>query len=102
MRKLLVIVFLLIGSLAYSQQAAQLEGTWRNQEGEILKMGWKVWERQTTQGLIKGTWEEVAYDKLLIKRSTGEEYTIQYSLVGTTWAIEQPFTNQCWVWFRVN
>ena len=102
MRKLLVIVFLLIGSLAYSQQAAQLEGTWRNQEGEILKMGWKVWERQTTQGLIKGTWEEVAYDKLLIKRSTGEEYTIQYSLVGTTWAIEQPFTNQCWVWFKIN
>lgn len=101
MRKLLVIVSLLIGSLAYSQQAVQLEGTWKNQEGEILKMGWKVWERQTTKGLIKGTWEEVAYDKLLIKRSTGEEYTIQFAIKGTTWAIEQPFTDQSWLWYKM-
>ena len=101
MRKLLVIVSFLIGSLAYSQQAVQLEGMWKNQEGEVLKMGWKVWERQTTQGLIKGTWEEVDYDKLLIKRSTGEEYIIQFAVNGTTWAIERPFSDECWVWYRM-
>ena len=101
MRKLLVIVSFLIGSLAYSQQAVQLEGTWRNQSGEILKMGWKVFERETPTGVVSGTWEEIAYDKLLIKRSTGEEYTIRFALSGTTWAIERPFSEECWLWYRM-
>lgn len=101
MKKLLVIVSLLIGSLAYSQQAIQLEGTWKNQKGEVLKMGWKVWERQTTQGLIKGTWEEQNNNTLKITRSTGEEYTIKFAVEGTTFAIEQPFSNECWLWYKM-
>ena len=100
MRKYLVVLFTLVGSVLYSQNAVQLEGTWQNQEGEILEMGWKVWTRKTSEGDISGTWEEVGPNTLHIIRSTGEEYDINFSVTGTTWAIEQPFSDQCWIWYR--
>ena len=101
MKRLLTILLLTFSSFVFSQNAVQLEGTWRNQEGEVLKMGWKVWERQTTQGLIKGTWEEVDAHTLKIVRSTGEEYTIQFAVKGTTFVIERPFSDEVWLWYRM-
>ena len=105
MKKILVTLLLFITSLAYSQNAAKLEGIWVNQEGEVLEMGWKVWTRKTKQGeeLASGTWEEVSSNTLHIKRYSGEEYDISFGLskTNTTWAIEQPFSDVCWIWFRI-
>lgn len=101
MKKILVTLFLLVSSLTYSQYAVQLEGTWKNQEGEVLEMGWKVWKRQTTQGLIKGTWEEVGPHTLKIVRETGEEYKIRFAVEGTTFSIERPFSDEAWLWYKM-
>ena len=102
MRKLLVILFTFLCSVSYSQNAIKLEGTWTNHQGEVLKMGWKVWQRQTTKGLIQGTWEEIDEKTLKITRSTGEEYSIKFSVVGTTWVIERPFSDEAWLWHKIN
>jgi hypothetical protein len=101
MKKLLILLFILVSSISFAQNAAKLEGTWRNQEGEVLEMGWKVFQRQTTKGLIKGTWEEVDENTLRIIRSTGEEYQIDFAVTGTTFVIEQPFTDKTWLWYRM-
>ena len=101
MKKILVTLFLFLTNWAHSQYAVQLEGTWKNQEGEVLEMGWKVWQRQTTQGLIKGTWEEIGPHTLKIVRETGEEYTIQFAVKGTTFAIERPFSDKVWLWYKM-
>ena len=105
MRKYLVILFTLICGLAFSQNAARLEGIWVNQEGEVLEMGWKVWVRKTKQGeeIASGTWEEKGPATLHIKRYSGEEYDINFGISprGVTWAIEQPFSDTCWIWFRI-
>lgn len=105
MRKYLVVLFTLISGLVFSQNAARLEGVWQNQEGEILEMGWNVWTRKSKQGeeLASGTWEEKGPNTLFIRRVSGEEYDIDYSIApkGMTWAIEQPFSETCWIWFRI-
>ena len=101
MKKLLVLLFLLVSSLGFSQNAALLEGTWKNKDGEILMMGWKVWTRKTPTGDISGTWEEIDEKTLHIVRSTGEEYDIAFSVTGTTWAIERPFSDSVWLWYRI-
>ena len=101
MKKYLIVFFTLISGLVFSQNAAQLEGVWKNKDGEVLEMGWKIWTRKTPEGDITGTWEEVGPNTLHIRRVTGEEYDINFSVKGTTWAIEKPFSNQAWVWYRI-
>ena len=99
--KKIVLILVTLFTLQVSAQDWNLEGVWKNEEGEILTMGWKTFERKTPTGTVSGTWEFEGENALRIFRSTGEEYVLPYSLTKTTWAIFRPFSDKAWIYNKI-
>lgn len=94
----------MIASLYVSAQqtGADLEGVWKNQEGEILHMKFGTFDRITTDGTVSGTWEWNDTTSIKVIRDDGTEYVLPLSITGTTWVINRPFSDKVWLWYKVN
>jgi len=67
-----MLFFVIISQIvsAQSRNGIDLEGIWKNQDGEILHM-------------------------------KCEEYVLPLSVKGTTWAIHRPFSDEVWLWQKI-
>ena len=103
MRKLLLLFFVIISQAVSAQvrNGIDLEGIWKNQDGEILHMKYGTFDRITADRNVSGVWVWETDTSIRVTRDTGEEYVLPLSVTGTTWVIHRPFSDKVWLWYKV-
>ena len=108
MKKLIVVLSLMVGSLAFGQEDVpyRMLGVWANMDGELLTVNRNlndvIFIRKTSKQ-IKATGTIEMFDgQLRIVRSDKEdEYDLAYFIGKETMVITKPREVKAWLWFRV-
>ena len=98
-----MLFFVIISQIvsAQSRNGIDLEGIWKNQEGEVLHMKFGTFDRITDGRNVSGIWTWETDTSIRITRDSGEEYVLPLSVKGTTWAIHRPFSDEVWLWQKI-
>ena len=108
MKKLILLFTLMVGSLAFGQEAVPYDmlGIWINGEGEALKISRDgdqiVFSRRNTKGILAaGYIEEVDGELHIIRYDKKDNYNLGYFIGKDNMVISKPRSQQAWVWSRI-
>lgn len=108
MKKLIVILSLMVGSLAFGQEDVpyRLLGVWANMDGELLTVNRNlneiVFVRKTSKQIkATGTIEMFDGQLRIVRKDKKDEYDLAYFIGKETMVITKPREVRAWLWFRV-
>ena len=108
MKKLVLLISLLVGSLAFGQEDVPYKalGVWANTEGEVLIINRAqdlvVFTRKNkTTILAQGQITMVDGAMHINRYDTKEEYRLGLFIGNTTMVINKPHSTSAWLWSRI-
>lgn len=108
MKKLIVVLSLMVGSLAFGQEDVpyRLLGVWANMDGELLTVNRKlddvIFIRKTSKQIkATGTIEMFDGQLRIVRSDKKDEYDLAYFIGKETMVITKPREVKAWLWFRV-
>ena len=108
MKKLIVILSLMVGSLAFGQEDVpyKMLGIWANMEGELLTVNRDLDEmvfiRKTkTQIKAAGTISLEEGQLRINRKDRKDEYDLAFFIGKETMVITKPRSTRAWIWFRI-
>jgi len=108
MKKLIVVLSLMVGSLAFGQEDVpyRLLGVWANMDGELLTVNRNlndvIFIRKTSKQIkATGTIEMFDGQLRIVRRDKTDEYDLAYFIGKETMVITKPREVKAWLWFRV-
>jgi hypothetical protein len=108
MKKLILLITLMVGTLAFGQEAVPYDmfGIWINGEGEALKISRDGSEvvfsrRSTTQILAAGYIKEVDGELHIVRYDKKDSYNLAYFVGKDNMVISKPRSQQAWIWYRI-
>jgi hypothetical protein len=109
MKKLILLITLMVGSLAFGQEDVPYEmfGVWLNGDGEALQItrdgdNVNFIRRSATTILATGTIKAVDGELHVIRRDKEDQYSLAYFVGNETMVIYKPREKKrAWLWTRI-
>ena len=108
MKKVIILLFLMVGSLAFGQEDVpyRMLGTWANMDGEVLTVNRNLDEiifirKSKTRIKATGTIELENGQLRIVRKDKQDEYNLAFFIGKETMVITKPRDVKAWVWFRV-
>jgi len=108
MKKLILLITLMVGSLAFGQEDVPygMLGIWVNGEGEALKIIRQgeeiVFNRRNINGILAaGYIKEVDGELHIVRFDKEDSYNLAYFVGADNMVISKPRSQQAWIWYKV-
>ena len=108
MRKFLLLITFMVGSLAFGQEDVPYEmfGVWANLEGEVLTINRNLGDvtfirKSKTKIEAAGTIELEEGQLRIFRRDNDDEYDLAFFIGTDNMVITKPRSSRAWLWFRI-